>query len=83
MMILNVRIIIVKTSLVAGEFVYSSEYAHKLFMPLLERMRLNTVINKSLFQVPETSPVVFSDVTPPAVLSTLVLSLLEIQSQLA
>ena len=47
-----------------------------------ERTRGNMRANKSLFQVLFTS-CLSSDVTPPAVLPTLVPSLLEVRSQLA
>ena len=46
-----------------------------------ERMHINTCVNKSLVQALESCS--SNDVTPPAVLRNLVLSLVEIRSQLA
>ena len=50
-------------------------------LPQHERTRANTCVNKSLVMALESCP--SSDVTPPAVLPTLMSSLVEIQSQLA
>ena len=55
--------------------------AEAVYAIAMKDARVNTCVNKSLVLALESCP--SSDVTPPAVLPTLVPSLLEIQSQLA
>ena len=80
------RITAVQTSLVTAMRVCSwrtsAKRARKLFTLLRWKdAREYTCVNKSLVLVLESCP--SSDVTPPAVLPTLVPSLVEVQSQLA